>query len=160
MRVLLSAEGWAKAYRFISLRYKKKPRPAAANEPEQYQLFDTPEYTYRVFITNMKRTIDLLVWFYDQRAGAENLIKEANNDAGLAAYPSGRWLMNCNHFPVGDAGLQSELLVDAVQSRGTDPGSNAETHHVGDSPSALSLSRGQDLASRRQGGRQLQRSLC
>jgi Transposase DDE domain group 1 len=42
--------------------------------------------------------VDLLVWFYDQRAGAENLIKEANNDAGLAAYPSGRWLMNCNHF--------------------------------------------------------------
>ena len=46
----------------------------------------------------MKRAVDLLVWFYDQRAGAENLIKEANNDAGLAAYPSGRWLMNCNHF--------------------------------------------------------------
>ena len=66
--------------------------------PEQYQLFDTPEYTYRVFVTNMKRAVDLLVWFYDQRAGAENLIKEANNDAGLAAYPSGRWLMNCNHF--------------------------------------------------------------
>jgi Transposase DDE domain group 1 len=22
----------------------------------------------------------------------------ANNDAGLAAYPSGRWPMNCNHF--------------------------------------------------------------
>src|SRR6516164_8759211 len=46
----------------------------------------------------MKRAVDLLVWFYDQRAGAENLIKEANNDAGLAAYPSGRWLMNQNHF--------------------------------------------------------------
>jgi len=61
-------------------------------------LFDTPEYTYRVFVTDMKRAIDLLVWFYDQRAGAENLIKEANNDAGLTAYPSGRWLMNCNHF--------------------------------------------------------------
>jgi len=40
----------------------------------------------------------LLVWFYEQRAGAENLIQEANNDAGLAAYPSGRWLMNGNHF--------------------------------------------------------------
>jgi hypothetical protein len=91
-------EGWGKAYRFIALRYKKKPKPAAADEPEQYQLFDTPEYTYRVFVTNMKRALDLLVWFYDQRAGAENLIKEANNDAGLAAYPSGRWLMNCNHF--------------------------------------------------------------
>jgi hypothetical protein len=91
-------EGWARAYRFVALRYKKKPQPAAAEEPEQYQLFDTPEYTYRVFVTNMKRAVDLLVWFYDQRAGAENLIKEANNDAGLAAYPSGRWLMNCNHF--------------------------------------------------------------
>jgi hypothetical protein len=91
-------EGWGKAYRFIALRYKKKPKPKNAVEPEQYQLFDTPEYTYRVFVTDMNRAIDLLVWFYDQRAGAENLIKEANNDAGLAAYPSGRWLMNCNHF--------------------------------------------------------------
>src|SRR6266851_3048137 len=36
--------------------------------------------------------------FRYQRAGAENLIKEANNDAGLAAYPSARWAMNCNHF--------------------------------------------------------------
>jgi len=91
-------EGWGTACRFIALRYKKKPKPAAADEPEQYQLFDTPAYTYRVFVTNMKDAVDLLVWFYDQRAGAENLIKEANNDAGLAAYPSGRWLMNCNHF--------------------------------------------------------------
>ena len=39
----------------------------------------------------MKQAIDLLVWFYNQRAGAENLSKEANNDAGLAAHPSGRW---------------------------------------------------------------------
>jgi hypothetical protein len=30
---------------FIALRYKKKPKPAAADEAEQYQLFDTPEYT-------------------------------------------------------------------------------------------------------------------
>jgi len=35
----------------------------------------------------MKERIDLLVWFYRQRARAENLIKEANNDAGLAAHP-------------------------------------------------------------------------
>ena len=45
------------------------------HQREQYQLFDTPEYTYRVFVTNMDRAIDLLVWFYSQRAGAENLIK-------------------------------------------------------------------------------------
>ena len=91
-------EGWGKAQRFIALRYQKKPQPRAAGEPEQYQLFDTPEYSYRVFVTNMKDAIALLAWFYQQRAGAENLIKEANNDAGLAAHPSARWAMNCIHF--------------------------------------------------------------
>ena len=45
-----------------------------------------------------KDAVELLVWFYNQRGGAENLVKEANNDAGLAAYPSTRWAMNCNHF--------------------------------------------------------------
>ena len=90
-------EGWGRAYRFLALRYvkEKKPRPG---EPEQYQLFETPDYLYRVFVTHMSHAVDLLVWFYNQRAGAENLIKEANNDAGLAAYPSARWAMNCNHF--------------------------------------------------------------
>jgi hypothetical protein len=91
-------DGWSKAHRFIALRYQKKPPPRPAGEPEQYQLFDTPEYSYRVFLTNMKDAIALLVWFYQQRAGAENLIKEANNDAGLAAHPSARWAMNCIHF--------------------------------------------------------------
>ena len=90
--------GWGEAYRFIALRYVKKLQPKKTDEPEQYQLFDTPEYSYRVFVTNMKHPIDLSVWFYSQRGGAENLIKEANNDAGLAAHPSGRWMMNCNHF--------------------------------------------------------------
>src|SRR4029077_4601586 len=61
-------------------------------------LFDTPEYSYRVFVTNLNAAIDMVVGFYRQRAGAENLIKEANNDAGLAAHPSGRWALNCVHF--------------------------------------------------------------
>jgi hypothetical protein len=91
-------EGWATDHRFIALRYVKKPKPSEGNKAEQYQLFDTPEYSYRVFVTDMKDPIEMLVWFYNQRAGAENLIKEANNDAGLAAHPSGRWTMNCNHF--------------------------------------------------------------
>jgi Transposase DDE domain group 1 len=89
-------QGWGRAYRFVALRYLKKARPPAQNE--QYQLFDTPEYTYRVFVTDMDAPIDAVVGFYRQRAGAENLIKEANNDAGLAAHPSARWAMNCVHF--------------------------------------------------------------
>jgi Transposase DDE domain group 1 len=91
-------EGWSQAQRFIALRYRKKAKPDPENKPEQYQLFDTPEYSYRVFVTNIEDTIGSLVWFYNQRAGAENLIKEANNDAGLAAHPSGRWALNCIHF--------------------------------------------------------------
>jgi hypothetical protein len=51
-----------------------------------------------VFVTNMTDPISLLAWFYNQRAGAENLIRRANNDAGLAAHPSARWIMNSNHF--------------------------------------------------------------
>jgi hypothetical protein len=89
-------EGWGKAYRFLALRYLKKDQ--GQTSPSQYQLFATPKYRFRVFVTNRKEAIDLLVWFYNQRAGAENLIKEANNDAGLAAHPSERWAANCVHF--------------------------------------------------------------
>jgi hypothetical protein len=91
-------EGWDQEYRFIALRYQKKPKARDAGKPEQYQLFDTPEYSFRVFVTDMQDAIPALVWFYSQRAGAENLIKEANNDAGLAAHPSGRFQTNCNYF--------------------------------------------------------------
>jgi hypothetical protein len=69
-----------------------------ADDPEQYQLFDTPEYSYRAFVTDLDAPIDIVVSFYRQRAGSENLIKEANNDAGLAAHPSGIWAANCVHF--------------------------------------------------------------
>lgn len=101
-------EGWNKPCRFLALRYdkaarearkkKKNNRKPATKDAEQYQLFDTAPYEYRVFVTNMTDTIDLLVWFYRQRASAENLIKEANNDAGLAAHPSNRFDMNRTHF--------------------------------------------------------------
>ena len=90
-------DGWKKAYRFVALRYAKDEEHEPADEV-QYQLFETRPYKYRVFVTNLKHPIDLVVWFYNQRAGAENLIKEANNDAGLAAHPSGRFDVNRNHF--------------------------------------------------------------
>ena len=90
--------GWQLAYRFVALRYKKE-RKEKEQDSEQYQLFESSDYVYRVFVTNIDdAAIHLLVWFYRQRAGAENLIKEANNDAGLAAHPSKRWAMNCVHF--------------------------------------------------------------
>jgi hypothetical protein len=48
----------------------------------------------------MDAPLDALVGFYRGRASAENLIKEANNDAGLAAHPSKRWVMNANWFQI------------------------------------------------------------
>ena len=91
-------DGWSGTYRFVALRYDKKLKPKPETEPEQYQLFDTPEYEYRAFVTDLDAPIDVVAGFYRQRGGAENLIKEANNDAGLAAHPSGRWMTNCVHF--------------------------------------------------------------
>jgi hypothetical protein len=87
---------WPKAYRYVAVRYQKKPKPE--RKAEQYQLFDAPEYSYRVFVTDLDWPIHRVVGFYRRRAAAENLIKEANNDAGLAAHPSTRWAANCVHF--------------------------------------------------------------
>ena len=92
---LYQPQGWGRICRFVALRYEKEPE---TEEVEQYQLFETSAYTYRVFVTNLTDPIAAVVWFYNQRAGAENLIKEANNDAGLAAHPSRRFDMNRNHF--------------------------------------------------------------
>ena len=93
-------DGWGKAYRFLALRYEQPPEEKEKGEAVQYQLFATARYVYRVFVTNMDEPLPELVWFYGQRGSAENLIKEANNDAGLAAHPSGRFVMNQNHFQV------------------------------------------------------------
>lgn len=95
---LYQPDGWEKACRFVALRYEKSTEQSEEGEAEQYQLFDTRPYRYRVFVTNLKDPIYFVAWFSNQRAGAENLIKEANNDAGLAAHPSGRFDVNRNHF--------------------------------------------------------------
>jgi hypothetical protein len=91
-------DGWKELYRFVALRYEKAREETEAEETEQYQLFETSQHKYRVFVTDLTDPIYFVVWFYNQRAGAENLIKEANNDAGLAAHPSGCFDVNRNHF--------------------------------------------------------------
>ena len=91
-------QGWKQECRFVALRYEKPREKVKPGEVEQYQLFETSQYKYRVFVTDLDTRIDSVVEFYNQRASAENLIKEANNDAGLAAHPSGRFDMNRNYF--------------------------------------------------------------
>jgi Transposase DDE domain group 1 len=91
-------DGWSKPYRFVALRKETPREELEAEEAEQYQLFETSQYKYRVFVTDMSEPIDFVTWFYSQRGGAENLIKEANNDAGLTAHPSGRFDVNGIYF--------------------------------------------------------------
>ena len=121
-------QGWGRAYRFVALRYQNQPKLNKRKEPEQYQLFDTPEYSYRVFVTNLDAPIDVVVGFYRQRAGAENLIKEANNDAGLAAHPSARWYMNCVHFQL--AMLAYNLNCWLMLFNRDEPAKTSDLHHT------------------------------
>ena len=82
---LYQPQGWARACRFLALRYENEPAAGAA---EQYQLFANQRLSYRVFVTNVwTEPIAAVAWFYNQRRRSQNLIKEANNDAGLAAHP-------------------------------------------------------------------------
>ena len=153
---LYQPQGWARACRFLALRYENEPKAGAA---EQYQLFATSAYTYRVFVTNLAEPIAAVVWFYNQRAGAENLIKEANNDAGLAAHPSRRFDMNRNHFQLAMLAynLNCWLLLFNREAQ-----ASVETlRHTTLATARLrfSVRGGQDLAARRQNGCQLQRSL-
>ena len=96
-------DGWKQEFRFVALRYDDREEAGddgeAATAVEQYQLFTNGKVTYRVFVTDIEdKPVEFIVWFYNQRARCENLIKESNNDAGLTAHPSGRFATNAVHF--------------------------------------------------------------
>jgi len=112
-------KGWGKAYRFLALRYEIDSEEDS-EEVVQYQLFATKQYKYRVFVTNMEEPIDKLVWFYNQRAGAENLIKESNNDAGLAAHPSRLFVTNQNHFQLAMLAYNLNIWLMLFNRKATD----------------------------------------
>jgi len=98
--------GWGRPRRFVAVRYRLQQEPS-----NQYQLFATELWKYRVFVTNRREEKRALCREYDGRATAENYIKEGCNDAGFAvlsgrcfeanqnylqmailAYNSNRWL--------------------------------------------------------------------
>src|SRR6266699_4483182 len=114
----------------------------------------------------MDAPLDALVWFYRQRGGAENLIKEANNDAGLAAHPSNRFETNRNYFQLAMLAynLNCWLMLPIAARNRVQPGRShehreSEAYEIIDGTPALSVPGSQDLAACRAGGCQLQRSL-
>jgi hypothetical protein len=96
--VSLPAGRWGRSLPVGGLAPGEGEQAAGTDQPAPYQLCDTPEYTYRVFGTDLAAAIDVVVGFYRQRGGAENLIQAANHDAGWAAHPAARWAMHCVHF--------------------------------------------------------------
>jgi len=120
------------SYRFVALRYVRRRRRTRQVEP--YQLFETADYTYRVFVTNLKHAVDLLVWFYNQRAGAENLIKKSPIMMRAGRLSLGALGDELHPFPDGHAGLQ---LDEAVQSGRKGACGRPEAPDLGDLPVAL-----------------------
>lgn len=76
--------GWGRRRRFLAVRYRLEQEPS-----NQYQLFATERWKYRVFVTNRTEDKRTICREYDGRATAENYIKEGCNDAGFAVL-SGR----------------------------------------------------------------------
>lgn len=76
--------GWGRPRRFVAVRYRLEQEPS-----NQYQLFATEQWKYRVFVTNRRENKRAICREYDGRATAENYIKEGCNDAGFAVL-SGR----------------------------------------------------------------------
>ena len=95
---LYEPQGWEGPRRFVAVRAPVKEDASKPGKPEQYQLFASEQYTYRVFVTNRKTSPASVVEGYAGRAAAENLIKEANNDAGITSVPGRNFLVNKNFF--------------------------------------------------------------
>jgi len=124
----LSAGRMDKPYRFVALRKEKATRRTGSRGNRAIPVIRNQPIQYRVFVTDMSDPIYFVVWFYGQRGGAENLIKEANNDAGLAAHPSNRFDVNGNHFQLAMLGynlncwlmlFNREPQADATELRHT-----------------------------------------
>ena len=126
-------EGWGKAYRFLALRYEKKRQAEAGGRAGAIPIVrDVGVPLPGVCHEHGRTPLNVLVWFYNQRAGAENLIKEANNDAGLAAHPSGRWMMNCNRFQMAMLAYNLNCWLMLFNREEEAKVGNAAAHDAGD----------------------------
>ena len=152
-------EGWGKAYRFIALRYEKKPKPKEAERTGAIPVVRHAGVQLSRVRHQHEGRDRPAGGVLQPAGGAENLIKEANNDAGLAAHPSARWTMNCNHFQLAMLAYNLNCWLMLFNREEQAKIEDSAPHHAGDGPVAVSVSGGQDLAPRRRSPGALQRSL-
>ena len=152
-------DGWKKEYRFVALRYEKTREEVEAEEDRAVpvvrdQPVQVPGLRDRLQRSHLLRG---LVLQPARRRGKPDQGGEQRCRAGGAPLRP----LRCERqsFPVGDAGLQPELLADAVQPRTAGRRHRATTHDAGDRAAALPVRGRQDLAPRRPHRGELQRSL-
>lgn len=85
-------QGWLEPRRFVVMRIRRDQLG-----DRQLKLFETDQYAYRVFVTNLKKAAHKVITRYDQRAEVENLIKEAQHE-GILAVPSKNFHANHAFF--------------------------------------------------------------
>jgi len=73
--------GWETSHRFVVARYKKE------NKEIQTDMFEDTSYKYRVFVTDLRRKAEKIVFEYDGRANIESLIEESKNQIAMAKIP-------------------------------------------------------------------------
>lgn len=88
---------WRKPYRFVAMRQLKKDVSNAHGQ--QPDFFEEGDYTYRIFVTDLKGTAHQVIAEYDERAACETLIGEAKRE-GLCAIPSKRFRNNMVFFQI------------------------------------------------------------
>ena len=161
MRVPLSAGrmGASLPVRGLALRKETRSRTGSRANPSNTSCSTHQQYTYRVFVTDMSDPIDFVVWFYRQRGGAENLIKEANNDAGLGGASVRPLDVNCNHFQLAMLAYNLNCWLMLFNRERAGRRRRTEAHDAGDLAAPLPVCGGQDLAPRRPRLGELQRSL-
>jgi hypothetical protein len=93
-------QGWLGPRRFVVIR-----RPVPEEPSAQLHLFQMGGYSYQVLVTNLTLT-PLHLWrFYNQRAGAELIIRELKDAYALGKIPT-------KDFPANEAFFQIVLLAD------------------------------------------------
>jgi hypothetical protein len=71
-----------KSRRFVCLRQQISERPQARGK----RLFDFPGYSYRVMVTNLTYSAEIITRMYSGRAESENRIKELKEDLSLDGF--------------------------------------------------------------------------
>lgn len=81
--ICVSLPNWnGKTRRFVCMRQELSIRPNASGR----KLFDLPDYTYHLMVTDLPYAAEMVIRMYAGRADSENRIKELKDDLGLGHF--------------------------------------------------------------------------